>query len=163
MSLTSYINVYRKVASSSLSRLVAHFWVFRLFMQGKFYAYVLWPLAKTVQNWIVDRCTARDFMVVVPWNSTIGLITYTHTLFFPFFPGYSEIDGKTAEPQKPAKRIPQWAQQIVRQGQAQWVEHKCISIRHRILSGLTLPYIYEPCTLEYITKAHKCKVKSVWT
>ena len=32
---------YRKVASSSLSRLVAHFWVFRLFMKGKFDAYVL--------------------------------------------------------------------------------------------------------------------------
>ena len=33
--------VYRKVASSSLSRLVAHFWIFRLFMKGKFDAYVL--------------------------------------------------------------------------------------------------------------------------
>ena len=32
---------YCKVASSSLSRLVAHFWVFRLFMKGKFDAYVL--------------------------------------------------------------------------------------------------------------------------
>ena len=32
---------YRKVASSSLSRLVAHFWIFRLFMKGKFDAYVL--------------------------------------------------------------------------------------------------------------------------
>ena len=49
---------YRKVASSSLSRLVAHFWVFRLFMKGKFDA-----LAKRVQNWIVDQSTARDFTV----------------------------------------------------------------------------------------------------
>ena len=32
---------YRKVASSSLSRLVAHFWIFRLFMKEKFDAYVL--------------------------------------------------------------------------------------------------------------------------
>ena len=34
-------DMYRKVASSSLSWLVAHFWVFRLFMKGKFDAYVL--------------------------------------------------------------------------------------------------------------------------
>ena len=32
---------YLKVASSSLSRLVAHFWIFRLFMKVKFDAYVL--------------------------------------------------------------------------------------------------------------------------
>ena len=32
-------------------------------MKGKFDAYVLWPLAKRVQNWIVDRSTARNFMV----------------------------------------------------------------------------------------------------
>ena len=39
---------YRKVASSRLSWLVAHFHIFRLFMKGKFDAYV--PLAKRVQN-----------------------------------------------------------------------------------------------------------------
>ena len=39
---------YRKVASSRLSRLVAHFHIFRLFMKGKFDAYVL--LAKSFQN-----------------------------------------------------------------------------------------------------------------
>ena len=54
---------YRKVTSSSLSRLVAHFWIFRLFMKGNFDAYVLWPLAKRVKNWIVDRSTACDFTV----------------------------------------------------------------------------------------------------
>ena len=43
--------IYCKVASSSLSRLVAHFWIFRLFMKGKFDAYVLWPFAKRVKNW----------------------------------------------------------------------------------------------------------------
>ena len=32
---------YSKVASSSLSWLVAHFWIFRLFVKGKFDAYVL--------------------------------------------------------------------------------------------------------------------------
>ena len=30
---------YRKVASSRLSQLVAHFWIFRLFMKEKFYAF----------------------------------------------------------------------------------------------------------------------------
>ena len=55
---------YRKVASSRLSRLVACPRIFRLFMKGKFDAYVLWPLAKKFQNWIVDRSTARDFTVV---------------------------------------------------------------------------------------------------
>ena len=50
----------RKVASSSLSRLVAHF---RWLMKGKFDTYVLWPLATKFQNWIVDRSTARDFTV----------------------------------------------------------------------------------------------------
>ena len=29
-------------------------------MKGKFDAYVLWPLAQKVQNWIVDWATARD-------------------------------------------------------------------------------------------------------
>ena len=37
--------------------------IFRLFMKGKFDAYVLWPLTKRFQNWIVDRSTARDFTV----------------------------------------------------------------------------------------------------
>ena len=33
-------------------------------MKGKFNAYVLWPFAKKFQNWIVDRYTARNFMVL---------------------------------------------------------------------------------------------------
>ena len=57
------ITRYRKVASSSLSRLVAHFQIFRRLMKGKFDAYVLWPLAKRVQNSILDRSTARDFTI----------------------------------------------------------------------------------------------------
>ena len=32
-------------------------------MKGNFDAYVLWPLGKIVQSWIVDRSTARDFTV----------------------------------------------------------------------------------------------------
>ena len=57
------LTVYRKVASSTLSQLVAHFHIFRLFMKGKFDAYVLWHMAQRVQNWIVDQSTARDFTV----------------------------------------------------------------------------------------------------
>ena len=39
----------------------------------KFDSYVLWPLAKWVQNWIVDKSTAMNFMVHLPkilmlWN-----------------------------------------------------------------------------------------------
>ena len=48
----------RKVASSRLTQLVAHQSIFRVFIKGKFDAYVLWPLAKSLQNWIVDRSTA---------------------------------------------------------------------------------------------------------
>ena len=54
-------STYRKVANSSLSRLVAHFQIFRRFMKGKCDAYVLWPLAKKFQNWIVDW--SKDWVV----------------------------------------------------------------------------------------------------
>ena len=57
-------STYRKVARSSMSQLVAHFQIFRRLMKWKFDAYVLWPLAKKFQNWIVDRSTARDFTVI---------------------------------------------------------------------------------------------------
>ena len=40
-------------------------------MKGKFDAYVLWPLAKKLQNWIVDRSTARDFTVDVTLDEVI--------------------------------------------------------------------------------------------
>ena len=59
--------IYHKVASSSLSQLEPHFQIFRRLMKGKFDAYVLWPLAKKVQNWIVDRSTARN-STVIWWN-----------------------------------------------------------------------------------------------
>ena len=54
----------RKVANSSLSRLVACFQIFRRIMKGKFDTCVLWPMAKKFQNWIVDRSTACDFTVL---------------------------------------------------------------------------------------------------
>ena len=46
---------YRKVASSSISRLVAHLMIFRRLLKGKFDAYVVWPLAKKFQN-SAQRC-----------------------------------------------------------------------------------------------------------
>ena len=74
---------YRKVASSRLSW--SHLRIFRLFMKGKFDANVLWPLAKRVQNWIVNRSTARNFTlsigsfwVAVPCN----LWPFGHNLLF---------------------------------------------------------------------------------
>ena len=54
---------YRKVASSSLSRLIELFQIFRRLMKWKFDSYVLWPLAKKSQNWIVDQSTTRDITV----------------------------------------------------------------------------------------------------
>jgi hypothetical protein len=56
-------STYREVGNSSLSLLIAHFQIFRGLIKGKFDAYVLWPLAKKFQNWIIDRSTARDFTV----------------------------------------------------------------------------------------------------
>ena len=55
--------IYRKVESSRLSQLVAHFQIFRLFLKENF-AYVLWCLDKMVQNWIVDRSTTCNFTVL---------------------------------------------------------------------------------------------------
>ena len=48
-----------------LMKLVNSTMIFRLFINVKLYAYVLWPLAKRVQNWIVDQSTARDFTVLM--------------------------------------------------------------------------------------------------
>ena len=77
---------YRKVASRSTSRLVARPRIFRLFMKGKFDAYVLWPLAFDLWPLIVDRSTARDFTVSVPiiltklrlvlWKSCYKALTF---------------------------------------------------------------------------------------
>ena len=48
-------NNYHKVASSSLSWLVAHPKVYRLLIEAKFDPYVVWPLTKSSKNWIVDQ------------------------------------------------------------------------------------------------------------
>ena len=75
---------YRKVKSSRLSRLVAHFHIFRLLMKGNFDAYVLWHLDKMVQNWIVDRYTSRDFKV----NYSLQFIMVMG--YFYSFSGFSD-------------------------------------------------------------------------
>ena len=59
--------------------LVAYFWIFRLFMKGKFDAYVLWPLARRVKNWIVDRSTNRNFKV----HRSILLLLHDHDSGIP--------------------------------------------------------------------------------
>ena len=65
---TAYFITYRKIASSSMSWLVAHIQIFRRLMKGKFDAYVLWPLTKKFQNWIVNWSTARNFTVSGIWR-----------------------------------------------------------------------------------------------
>ena len=67
-----------------MSRLVALPKIFRRLMKGKLYTYAL---GKKFQNWIVDRCTTRDFavsqssqenksiQVAIHWN--IGNFLYT--------------------------------------------------------------------------------------
>ena len=67
VSSTKKLTKYRKAASSRMSRLVAHFHSFRLFMKGNFDAYVLWPLDEMVQNWTVDQSTTRNFTVNCKW------------------------------------------------------------------------------------------------
>ena len=75
-------------------------------MKWRFATYVLWPLAKRVQNWIVDRSTARELTVfqflpnkVVHFPSTFFASSSHHRLFdlFPllnrfliFFPSLTE-------------------------------------------------------------------------
>ena len=51
---------------------------FQRLIKGKFDAYVLRPLAKKLQNWIVDRSTARKFTV------PIWIVKVTECLFLKF-------------------------------------------------------------------------------
>ena len=56
-------------------------------MKGKFDPYVLWPLAKSLQNWIVDRSTARDFTVYIEiiffaWCINLGKIVLKKLMKF---------------------------------------------------------------------------------
>ena len=75
---------YHKVASSSLSLLVAHFLIFWRLMKGKFDDYVLWPLAKKFQNWIVDRSTARNFPVCSFMGVGIAITRVSKTSLLSF-------------------------------------------------------------------------------
>ena len=52
-------------------------------MKGKFEAYVLRPLAKRVQNWIVDQSTARDFTVYIARIIYLLQIHQIRTSFHP--------------------------------------------------------------------------------
>jgi hypothetical protein len=67
---------YPKVLNSRLSWLVAHPSIFRMFTWVKFDAFVLWPLAKSFQNWIVDRSTARYFTVYVVHKLRVARLLY---------------------------------------------------------------------------------------
>ena len=51
----------KKVKNRGTSRLIAH----TRFMNGKFNLYVLWSLAKRIQNWILYRSTTCDFTAVI--------------------------------------------------------------------------------------------------
>ena len=59
------------MASSRLSRLVAHPRIVRRLMKGNFDPYVLWPLTKKFQNWIVDQSTARKFTVLFEVKTSV--------------------------------------------------------------------------------------------
>ena len=78
-----------KVASRSTSRLVANL----RFMKGKFDPYVLWPLAKRIQNWISDQSTTRDFTVVINIHDN-------HMIFFTVL-----CNNRAAKPNQPAAAI----------------------------------------------------------
>ena len=82
-------STYRKVASTRLSWLVAHFHTIRLFMKGKFDGHVLWPFVQRVQNWIVDRSTARYFMVLETDDFFHKMKTFSNLKYPRWF------DGKT--------------------------------------------------------------------
>ena len=56
------MNIVKQRAVCSMSWLVVHPKFFRLFVKGKFDAYVLWPLPKRVQN---CRSTTHNFTVPV--------------------------------------------------------------------------------------------------
>ena len=43
-------------------------------MKGKFYAYVLWPLAQKFQNWIVDRSSAHNFTICDDIAHTVQVV-----------------------------------------------------------------------------------------
>ena len=96
-------SMYRKVASSRMSLLVAHTRIFRLFMRGEFDTYVLWPLAKRIQNWIVAQSTACDYNYMIikfifgiethvcTCSFTVHDITKKHSNRKSNYPGYIKV------------------------------------------------------------------------
>ena len=68
--LCYYTLTYHKVASRSTSWLVAHPSIFRMFMKGKFDAYVLWPAVSSVSSY-----NAYDLF----WHLTKGIgLVWSH-------------------------------------------------------------------------------------
>ena len=61
---------WHKVANRSTSWLVAHPRIFRLFMKWKFDAYVVWPFAKTVLNWIAKELMHKTTSRITKNNQT---------------------------------------------------------------------------------------------
>ena len=78
--------IYRKVASSSLSRLVAHFWIFRLFMKEKFNTYIRGfkgfgikvHIVKTTGSGVLEDLTIKRSIFQTFWK----LHCVTKSLFF---------------------------------------------------------------------------------
>ena len=74
--ITQKESVYHKVASSRLSRLVAHPRIFRM-LKVKFVPNMYCgPLAQKFQNWMINHSTARDFMVrqLILWQIVSRII-----------------------------------------------------------------------------------------
>ena len=83
---------YRKVTSSSLSWLVVYLWVFRLFMKGKFDAYVLWPLAKIETDQKVYQWSNCPFAKMIPsWENHFGKITVLSLTYFLIYSLFSYL------------------------------------------------------------------------
>ena len=73
------IFVYCKFTNTvRLGAVVVHSKIFKLFMKGKLDTYVLWPLAKIIQNWIVDQPTACNFTV---WDSILNSVSKWMSLY----------------------------------------------------------------------------------
>ena len=84
---TSHVIKYRKVVSSSLSQLVALFQIFKRLMRGKFDAYVLEPLSKKFQIWIVDWSITPNF--------TVHIFLHNKTQFLHFSSKYVSFKIKS--------------------------------------------------------------------
>ena len=59
-----YLHIYRKVASSNMSRFEAHAGFFRLFMKGIFDPYIMSPFDKKFISYLVTRVRTLDYTLV---------------------------------------------------------------------------------------------------